>query len=353
MASKPYPDKRRGIWRLKYRPDPTGPWVTVTLGKDPRLLGARPPQTPPQFVIDRARDFAEIEYRAKHGLAAGPARAKGLAAYLESYVDGYAATRRTGSVKQIRRHVASFLAFCERRGVASLQAVTKAVCRDYLEERSRIASPATLKTERGYLVGIWTRAVDDGLIAANPWTGVKPPGKATETSITFWSAAEITAIAGACVRPWQRDLVLVLANTGLRISTALAAGEIRIQDGQGVKTTYTHALNRVAREVLERRLATSKGADLVFDNPLRKGKPIAYDSAQEAIGKAIKRAGVKAGTPHDLRHSYGRALALAGVPITVIQRQLGHTTLAMTQKYTQAGEGTAAKYIGDWGVGES
>ena len=87
MASKPFPDKRRGEWVCKYKPDPAGDWKRVSLGKDPRILGVRPPSKPPQAVLDRHQEFAEIEYNAKHGIKAAPARAKGLAGYLANYVE--------------------------------------------------------------------------------------------------------------------------------------------------------------------------------------------------------------------------------------------------------------------------
>jgi integrase len=360
MASNPYPDKRRGVWRLKYRPDPIGPWVAVNLGKDPRLKGPRPPKTPPQFVIDRAAEFREIEYRARHGLQAAPARAKTLATYLQDYAERYDVSNRTGSVKQLRRHVRTFLAFAAARGVASLQGVTKALCRDYLEERARAVAPSTLKTERGYLVGIWSRAVDDGLLAANPWRGVKVPGKIEETAITFWTAGEIGRIAAAAGKPWQRDFILLLANTGLRISSALAlewswiddaAGTLTVRAGEGVKTAYTHALSAAAKEVLARRRADAGRSGLVFPNPHRGGGKVPYDSAREAIARAIDRAKVRAGTPHDLRHSYARLLVLSGVPITVVQSQLGHTTLAMTMRYTKVGHGAAAGFVGEIRIG--
>src|SRR5438128_1908859 len=119
MASAPYADKRRGVWLMKWKPDPTGKWKVENLGKDPKLLGVRPPAKPPQFVTDRAREFEEMEYRARHGLSAGPVRAKGLAGYLASYVEAFAGIHKAGSVRQLRRHVAGFRAFVEGRGVNS------------------------------------------------------------------------------------------------------------------------------------------------------------------------------------------------------------------------------------------
>jgi integrase len=363
MASDPFFEARRGTWKLKYRPDPLGKWVTVTLCKHHGAWApSKPPKKPPQEAIDRARDFAEIEYRAKHGLGSSPARAKGLAAYLDGYVTSQALSTRSGSAEQLARHVRTFKAFAEARGIASIQAVTRAHCREYLEGRIKVVARSTLQTERGYLVGAWTRAVDDGLMAANPWSGVSLPGKIVPTSITFWSGEEIAKIAAACNKSWHADLVLILANTALRISTALAMewswvdwqeGTIKVPAGvEEVKTSYALSIGRVARDVLTRRLATSDGSPLVFPNPLGDHGVVGYDTARAAIERAIGRAKVKHGTCHDLRHSCARNMILAGIPITVVQRQLGHTTLAMTMKYVTADAESSAKYMEDFGIGD-
>lgn len=361
MASAPWFDKRRGIWVMKYRPDPSGKWVRVTLCKHPTDWSpTRPPKKPPQIAIDRAREFSEIEYRAKHGMAAAPARAKGLETYLNAYLAAYDGTRRQGTVKQVRRHIRTFLEFAGARGVTSVQGVTRTVCRDYLELRIKQVSHNTLRTERGYLIGIWTRAVEDGLIAANPWQFAKVPGKPEEVTETFWSAEEVSQIAQACHRDWQRDLVMLLANTGLRISTALlmrwawidwAGGLIRIPQLEEVKTAYTHVMGRVARDLLTRRHVEVK-SDLVFPNPLRGGGVVPYDSARAALERAIRKARVKHGTPHDLRHTYARSLMIAGIPPQVIQAQLGHATLAMTERYSSADVRTVAGFVEGWGIGD-
>ena len=70
-----------------------------------------------------------------------------------------------------------------------------------------------------------------------------------------------------------------------------------------------------------------------------------------AMGELIvERAGVPPGTTHDLRHSFGRHLALHA-PITVVQASLGHSTLAMTQRYTKIAGEVAGKHLEDFGIG--
>jgi integrase len=295
-------------------------------------------------------------------LSAAPARVKPLATYLDDYARSRALSTKSGSAEQLSRHARTFKAFAEVHGITSIQGVTRVHCREYLEERIRSVAHSTLTTERGYLMGAWSQAVHDGLLVVNPWSSVDVPGKAVDTPPTFWSSEEIGKIAAACGKEWQRDLVLVLANTGLRISTGLALawdwidwgeGEITIPLGvEDVKTSYPLSMGRVARDVLQRRNATSKGSPLVFPNPLGDGGVIHYDTARAAIDRAIKRAEVKHGTPHDLRHSCARNMILAGVPITIVQRQLGHTTLAMTQRYCSADAKTSRGYLEVFGLGD-
>lgn len=123
-------------------------------------------------------------------------------------------------------------------------------------------------------------------------------------------------------------------------------------ESEGVKTAYSVAMNRTSRTVLERRQFIAKG-DLVFPNPNRGGGIVPYDSAREAIQRAIRKAGVKPGTPHDLRHTNARMLDRAGVPATVVQSQLGHTTAATTRIYTESSAEEAAKFLENFGVGDS
>ena len=54
----------------------------------------------------------------------------------------------------------------------------------------------------------------------------------------------------------------------------------------------------------------------------------------------LRRLGLRAGVrrrfaPHQLRHAHAVEMAREGIPLNVIQRQLGHTNLGITSIYLQ------------------
>lgn len=361
MASKPWFDPKRDRWWIKYRPDPTGPWVRQSLGRHPEPWHpSRPPKKKvPASILDRARHYEDIEYRARYGLAAAPVRARPLGDYLDAYQAAYAAIHAPGSVRQLRRHLKRFREWAARQGITSVQAVNRAVCRDYLEWRIGQITHNALKAERGYLMPVWSRAVEDGLCEANPWQFARTPGKPEPHEPTFWTAAQVEAIARACRKPWQADYVRLLANTGLRATAGAmlqwdwidwSRGLIRLPQLPGIKRPYTTLLGQGARDVLQKRYLPPAHPAYVFPAPRRDG-PVPYDTAATAVTDAIRRAGVPPGTAHDLRHTYARTLMAAGVPVHVVQAQLGHSSLAITQRYATADEDTARQFIAGFALG--
>ena len=66
-----------------------------------------------------------------------------------------------------------------------------------------------------------------------------------------------------------------------------------------------------------------------------------FDVSWQLVSKSMKEAAVEAGIdparvhPYALRHTYGRNAVLSGVPTPVLQRWLGHGTLARMERYVE------------------
>jgi site-specific recombinase XerD len=145
-----------------------------------------------------------------------------------------------------------------------------------------------------------------------------------------------------------RALIVVLWRAGLRISEALrlaesdldrSRGSIVVGRGKGGKRRQV-GMDRWAWEQidpwLQARLSRPVGALLcVIDGPTA-GRPWASAAARATLRSLAVRAGVRRRfAPHQLRHAHAVEMAREGVPLNVIQRQLGHANLGITSVYLQ------------------
>jgi integrase len=135
------------------------------------------------------------------------------------------------------------------------------------------------------------------------------------------------------------DLVVVLVDTGLRLSEALGLTPGSIKEGKvwvwgeeskGKKTRAIKLTTRV-REVVERR---SSGRELLFPGMTVFSVAWRWGKMKDALGLEHDKEFV----PHALRHTFCTRLILKGVPAPVVQRLAGHADLATTMRYVHAGE---------------
>jgi integrase len=61
--------------------------------------------------------------------------------------------------------------------------------------------------------------------------------------------------------------------------------------------------------------------------------------------KALRIAGIDDFTWHDLRHTFATWLGQSGAPLEIIRDQLGHSSIAMTQKYRHVVQGELQKAL--------
>lgn len=145
-----------------------------------------------------------------------------------------------------------------------------------------------------------------------------------------------------------RGLIVVLWRAGLRISEALALAEsdlhrdrgaIRVRRGKGGKRREVGmdnwAWQRLDPWLHARQLMPVGALFCVIHGPSR-GRPWTAAGARVQLRGAAIEAGVRRRfAPHQLRHAHAVEMAREGVPLVVIQRQLGHANLGITSIYLQ------------------
>jgi site-specific recombinase XerD len=145
-----------------------------------------------------------------------------------------------------------------------------------------------------------------------------------------------------------RGLIIVMWRAGLRIGEALALnetdlepsrGSILVRSGKGGRRRVA-GMNAWGWEQLQPWLDYRRNLPVgplfcVINQP-RTGSPWAPTAARRRLAELAARAGVRRRfAPHQLRHAHAVEMAREGVPLNVIQRQLGHTNFGVTSVYLQ------------------
>jgi integrase len=139
----------------------------------------------------------------------------------------------------------------------------------------------------------------------------------------------------------NRALIVTLWRAGLRIAEALALqprdldnGVLRVRRGKGSKSRVV-ALDPEAMAVLQAWL--ERKSRLGIGGPIfstLKGEPVLASYVRNLLPRLAKKAGIaKRVHAHGLRHTFASELADEKTDIRVIQRALGHSSLATTQRY--------------------
>lgn len=145
-----------------------------------------------------------------------------------------------------------------------------------------------------------------------------------------------------------RGLIVVLWRAGLRISETLALSEGDLERARGAMLVR-HGKGGKRREVgmddwgwhqldpwLGFRPQLPVGALFCVINGPTAGRPWSAAAARTQFRHMADRAAVRRRfAPHQLRHAHAVEMAREGVPLNVIQRQLGHADLGITSVYLQ------------------
>ena len=283
---------------------------------------------------------------------------------VRTYLDHLAVERglATNTLSSYRRDLRRYLDHLAGLGVDDLDRVTEQTVADFLvrlregdPDHPPLSSTSAARTVVA-VRGFHKFALADGLAAADPASGVKPPTptKRLPKALPLSDVEAILEVAGepgTTLALRDRALLEVLYGTGARISEAVgldvddldtvdAVVKLQRQGRQGAGRP-----DRLLRAGGGRRLPgpgpprarvstrSTKGGPALFLNA--RGGRLSRQSAWSILVKAAERAGVTADvSPHTLRHSFATHLLDGGADVRVVQELLGHASVTTTQIYT-------------------
>jgi integrase len=161
--------------------------------------------------------------------------------------------------------------------------------------------------------------------------------------------AQLAALVAAIPEGWQRLLVVLLAETGLRISKALGLTwantdnierrvrvRQRLRDAEMDRPKSRRSIREVpisaslARALAKHRLASPFSSDVDFVFATRKGTAQSARNAHRLLKPAMTTAGAPWGAFHSLRHTAASRWLHGGVGIAQVSHLLGHANAAFT-----------------------
>ena len=148
---------------------------------------------------------------------------------------------------------------------------------------------------------------------------------------------------------WRvRAMIIVLWRAGLRVQEALALaehdldrrrGSLLVRNGKGGRRREV-GMDEWAWEQLQpwldARTELPVGSLFCLVTGPTRGRVWSNTAVRAQLRHVAAQAGVRHRfAPHQLRHAHAVEMAREGVPLIVIQRQLGHTSLGVTSIYLQ------------------
>lgn len=303
----------------------------------------------------RDRRKAERVKAAKElALESGDVRAEiklSFEAFKKTYEESYLAAggrdlakSRAVSWKKDAHSLRRFEAFADSRKVRRVDRVTVALAEDFKRVRSEDGvADSTVNKDLRFLKAAWNWGRRRGLVRENPFELVRPIPIA-QKEIEFLAPAEVVKLLDAYKGSRYFPLVATGIYAGLRIGELvslqwtdvnLREGSIRVANKETFKTK-SRRIRRVPiaaelRAILEPIHGKTGGkTGLCFpsnaDTPLD-GTKVGHSLLK--VGKGLKLHV----TPHVLRKTFGTLLRARGVPLEKISAWLGHSSIAVTEKW--------------------
>ncbi|MEV5001999.1 tyrosine-type recombinase/integrase [Nocardioides sp. LML1-1-1.1] len=215
-----------------------------------------------------------------------------------------------------------------------------------------------------HVSGLLTAAVDDGFIPVNPAVRLDLPPARPKPPF-FWHDAEIDKIVDELQDGHQLAVdynMLVGLRPGELFGLLIDYVDLNIWqiNVHGVatrngwrpyaKSQKSHRAAPIPRRLRERFAEHCAGlvpGDLVFPAP---GGGVWNDRnfATRVFTPALERAGVRAGTPYDMRHTAASRLVQRGVDLKRVQELLGHEKYSTTLRYAHLRPGAFDEILNAW-----
>jgi len=268
----------------------------------------------------------------------------------KDYVEGYLRHQyrsyfQASTLRNTYSSLAPFLRFIKGRGKGDIEEVEKGDLEAFVEhEQDRGLKLSTVKLRLATVKAFLRYMIDEGILREDvfPW---KLKIKLPDTLPRAMDPEDVERLLAAGGSERDRAMIMLLLRTGMRIGELLNTRMVEVNMREQKILIYEAQKNHLGRVVyfsddakavlgrwLEKR---DKKQEILFYG--QRGEVLSYPAARMMFVKYIDRSGLshKGYTLHSLRHTYATDLLNAGMPLEVLEKLMGHTSLEVTRRYAR------------------
>ncbi len=338
--SKPSKTGVRGLFRSKdgrYHIDLR--WREPSTGEHRRYRERLPPKMPAVAAKNRAREI--LAAALSGGFEPHKEGPKRFSQVLKKYLEWSEVNRpktyddRFSKAKILRAHI----------GDPRMDDLSAFQVERLKRDRKKAGkSPATINRDLAMLKHLCGKANDWGWMSRSVADAVRavkllpePPGR--RRYLRDDERKKLFGVLGKGLRPVVETALL----SGMRLSEVITLRKSAVDLDRGclvlTKTKNNNSrrlpVNNALANVLKLSMADNE-SDFVFLNT--RGKPYTMSGVSSMFRKTVTRAGIEDFHFHDLRHDFATQVRRGGTGLDVIAALLGHSSLAMAQRYAHVGD---------------
>ena len=228
----------------------------------------------------------------------------------------------------------------------------------YYTQKERNISNRTLDSRRSAIHAFFEWAANEGYIGKNPCRAIKVI-KYERKEREGLTAIELEKVRMACKNIREKALVEFLYSTGARVTEACT---IKISDvdfekgevwlfGKGSKHRKSYITAKCALYLSEYLNSRNDESKYLFVSERKPHNSLKKEAVERVIRNLGKRSGIgRELFPHLFRHTVATDMIQKSIPITDVQRMLGHVSVNTTMVYAKVKDedvkNNHRKYIG-------
>jgi len=249
--------------------------------------------------------------------------------------------RSSATILAYGKDIRQLIEFLSKEGKNSFLEVKTTDLENFLKKMNGKFTPKTISRKLNAIKTFYRFLLNQGILKENPSASISHP-KYEIKPPRILSKLEYRALRDVCREDIRTSAIIeILLQTGMRIGELANLLIDDIKDNSlFIKPFENHEsreipLNKAAKAALNRYLSIRQNTKEKNVFITKTGKPLLIRNIRNTVDRYFKEAGIKDACLNDLRHTFIYHQLIAGAPLYLISKIVGHKRLTSTKRYLE------------------